>query len=131
MQFQVPQFINIEDKIIGPLTLKQFLWLLPAAGILFITWTYVDLGIFILIAIPVIGIFGALGFVKINGRSLISFLASAIGFYSKPKLYLWKRKTTAQRPIFAKKLEKKEQDKTTAAVTKNNIQKLAEKLDTA
>jgi len=38
MQYQVPQFIEVEDRIIGPLTLKQFLYLAFAGAILFVLW---------------------------------------------------------------------------------------------
>ena len=33
MMFSVPQFIDVEDKIIGPLTLKQFIYLAGGAGL--------------------------------------------------------------------------------------------------
>ena len=128
MQYQVPQFINIQDKIIGPLTLKQFLWLLAGAGILFIVWTLTNLGLFIVIATPISGFFIALAFLKVNEHSFASFISSAIGFYSKPKLYLWRRKKTIQKPIFTKEPDKKEQEKTKTA-SKSNIQELAERLD--
>ncbi|PIV10269.1 MAG: hypothetical protein COS49_01390 [Candidatus Portnoybacteria bacterium CG03_land_8_20_14_0_80_41_10] len=92
MQFNVPQFIEVEDKIIGPLTLKQFLYLGAGAGLLFILWFFLKLGFFIVAAIP-IGLFcGALAFYKVNGRPFISFLASLIKYSSKPKLYLWRKK---------------------------------------
>jgi len=92
MQFNVPQFIDIEDKIIGPLTLKQFLYLAAGAGLLFFLWSYLALGAFILVAIP-IGIFCILlAFYKVNGRPLINFLGAGIAYLSRPRLYLWKKK---------------------------------------
>ena len=50
MQFNVPQFIDIEDKIIGPLTLKQFLFLVAGAGLLFVLWLFLNLGAFIILS---------------------------------------------------------------------------------
>ena len=92
MQFNVPQFIEVEDKIIGPFTLKQFLYIGGGAGLLFIIWFFLKLGLFIAIAIPV-GLFcGALAFYKVNGRPFISFLGSLIKYLRKPKLYLWRKK---------------------------------------
>jgi len=91
MQFNVPQFIDIEDKIIGPLTLKQFLFLVAGAGLLFGLWLFLNLGSFIILAIPVVIFFGALAFYRPHGRSFISLVGSWIKYISKPRLYLWKR----------------------------------------
>ena len=91
MQFKVPQFIDIEDKIIGPLTLKQFLYLTGGAGILAVIWFYFELWLFILIAIPITIIFLGLAFYKINGRPLVYLIGSLIKYLTKPKLYLWRK----------------------------------------
>jgi hypothetical protein len=92
MRFSVPQFIELEDKIIGPLTLKQSLYIAGGAGLLFILWFLLKLGAFIVVAIPV-GLFcGALAFYKVNGRPFIYFLGSLIKYLRKPKLYLWRKK---------------------------------------
>lgn len=102
MQFHVPQFIEIEDKIIGPLTLKQFLWLLAAAVILFILWTALPLALFILAGLPVLGFFGILAFYKINGRPFIYFLTSGFKFLIKPKLHLWQKPQKIKKEIIKK-----------------------------
>jgi len=101
MQFNVPQFIEIEDKIIGPLTLKQFLYLGAGAGVLLFGWFFLKLSALILLAIPTLLFCAALAFVKINGRSFISFLGSLIRYVSKPRLYLWKKeKSKRKKPKF-------------------------------
>ncbi len=92
MQFNVPQFIDIEDKIIGPLALKQFLYLVGGAGVLFLLWSLLTLGFFIVIAIPIGILCILLAFYKVNGRPFINFLGSGIVYLSKPRLYLWKKK---------------------------------------
>jgi len=92
MKFDVPQFIEVEDKIIGPLTLKQFLYIGAGAGLLAMLWFFLKLGLFIAIAIPVGLLCGALAFYKVNGRPFISFLGSWIKYLRKPKLYLWRKK---------------------------------------
>lgn len=92
MQFKVPQFIDIEDKIIGPLTLKQFIYLLVGVGILAALWFYLTLGAFLLIGVP-IGIFVlVLAFYRINGRPFIVLIGSLIKYLIKPRLYLWRKK---------------------------------------
>lgn len=92
MQFNVPQFLEIEDKIIGPLTLKQFGYLAAGAAILFVVYSYVKFWIFLLISVPVGLLAVALAFVKINGRPFISILAAFIKYLFSPKLFVWKRK---------------------------------------
>lgn len=91
MQFNIPQFIDIEDKIIGPLTLKQCLYLLAGGAIIFFSWYLFEFWLFIIIALPVAVLSLALAFLKINGRPFGQILAAFIGFSTKPKLYIWKK----------------------------------------
>ena len=91
MRFEVPQFIDIEDKIFGPLTWKQFLYLGGGIGMgvaLFLMTNF----IFILIGLPLIGIALALAFFPVNGRPFSFFLEAFFGFIGSTKLYLWRRK---------------------------------------
>lgn len=92
MQFRVPQFIDIEDKVIGPLTIKQFGYIVGAGGISFIIWTFVPIRFFaILLIIPVVALFLALAFVKYNNRSFGELLESAFTYYTGAKIYTWKQ----------------------------------------
>jgi hypothetical protein len=92
MQFNVPQFIDIEDKLIGPLSLKQFLFVAAGGGVLFILWFYLKLFAFIIIAIPIIVFCLSLAFYKINGQPFGIFLINGLKFVFKPKLYLWRKR---------------------------------------
>ena len=94
MQFQVPQYIDIEDKIIGPFTLKQFLYILVAAVVLFILFNLVNLFVFILLAIPICGLCFALAFIKINNQPFINVIKNFLGFVKKPDFYVWKKPTS-------------------------------------
>lgn len=89
--FQVPQFIEQKAKIVGPLTLPQFLYLAGAGGIslfAFYTFTF-SLWLFITIVAGACGL--ALAFVKINGRGLPRALLSALFFLWRPRVYTWQR----------------------------------------
>lgn len=91
-QFQVPQFIEVEDKIFGPLTTKQFFYLLGGGGIAFLTWYFIDnFFFFIILATPVIALSTTLAFLKINGRPFIDLISNSVVFFMKPRLYLWKK----------------------------------------
>ncbi len=91
MQFNVPQFIETEDKLIGPLTLKQFLYLAAGGLCLFFIWYFFRLWLFVIIAVPIVALALALAFLKINGRPFGQVLLAFIIFSTKQKLYLWKR----------------------------------------
>ncbi len=92
MRFDVPQFIDVEDKIIGPLTLKQFLFLLAGGIVLALSWFYLPFFLFIVIGLPVLVLVLALAFYKVNGRPLITYLLSMLKYHTKPRIYLWRKK---------------------------------------
>jgi len=91
MLFNVPQFIDIEDKIVGPLTAKQLGWLAAGGVLLLVFWNYLDNQAFIIAAIIIGIIFGALAFYRPYNQPLIKFIGSSIVFVIRPKVYLWKR----------------------------------------
>src|SRR3989344_4734632 len=91
MKYQVPQFIEIEDKIVGPFTIKQFVYLAGGAGMCFIIYTYVYFYLALLLIAVVASLSLALAFYKINNKPFIDFLESAFLYYTKQNLYLWKK----------------------------------------
>lgn len=90
-QYQVPQFIDIEDKIIGPLTLKQFMYLVAGGGAVVAAFYLLPFILFIAATIPIASLSLGLAFLKINGVPFAKVLASMIGYLMKPHLYLWKQ----------------------------------------
>ncbi len=91
MRYQVPQFIEVEDKIIGPFTIKQFIYLIGGAGMSFIVYTYIPLYIAVVLIAGIVGLSLALAFYKVNNKPYIDFLESAFLFYTKQNLYIWKK----------------------------------------
>lgn len=92
MQYQVPQFIEIEDKIFGPLTLKQFLYLAGGGGLCLLFFTLLPLYFAVLCMLPVIALSLALAFYKVNDRPFIVVIEHAVGYFFGHKLYLWKQR---------------------------------------
>lgn len=91
MQFRVPQFIDMEDKIIGPFTLKQFGYMLGAAGCAFLVWTFIPIKFLaIILAVPPVALFLSLAFLKINDRPFGLVLESAFSYFTSSKVYTWK-----------------------------------------
>ena len=95
MRYQVPQFIEIEDKIFGPLTIKQFIYLAGGAGVSYLVYAltsaFLPLFIIIFLIIPIAGFAVALAFYKINNKPLIDVVESAVKYYIGGKLYIWKK----------------------------------------
>jgi len=90
MQYQVPQFIETEDKVVGPFSIRQFAYVGIAAVLSGVCYFLVQTWLFAIIALLLIGGSLALSFVKINGRPLIKIAISAFNFYWKPQRYVWK-----------------------------------------
>ena len=101
MRFQVPQFIEVEDKIFGPFTIKQFVYLIGGAALCFIVIRLLPLYIGIILAIPFAALALALAFYKVNNRSFIFVLESSMRYFFGNKLYIWKK--TEKQPELKKK----------------------------
>jgi len=91
MQFQIPQFIEVENKIVGPLTLRQFLYLALAAGFSFILYFILEIWLWLMITAIVGAIAVCLAFIKYNGQPLPKIAWMAFSFFWKPRFYLWQR----------------------------------------
>jgi hypothetical protein len=91
-QFQVPQFIDVEDKLFWSLTFKQFMYLAGGAGLCFILYVYIPFLVLSIIPIAAVaGISISLAFVKVNGRPFSSTLEAFIKYLMTKKLYVWKK----------------------------------------
>jgi hypothetical protein len=101
MKFQVPQFIEIEDKIFGPLTIKQFIYIAGGAGLCFILFRFLPIILVIPLGIIVLAFSFALAFYQINNKPLIYVIQSAFGYLVSNKLYLWKKKENTPEKVSA------------------------------
>lgn len=91
MQFKFPQFIDVEDKIFGPLTLKQFIYLAGSGGIIVVFFIFLPKFFAVILGLPVLGLGLALAFYKVNNRPFMFVLESAFKYATKEKLYIWKK----------------------------------------
>lgn len=90
MRFQVPQFIETEEKIIGPFTVKQFIFIAIGGAILFLLFFVVPPGLFIFLAIPIAAIFLGLALVKISEMPLYMYIFHYFNYLTNPKKYFYK-----------------------------------------
>lgn len=91
MEYQVPQFIEVEDKIFGPFTLKQFIYIAGGVGLCAILILYLPILLGIALSIPVAALAAALAFYKVNNKSFIEVLEAGFNYYIGGRLYLWRK----------------------------------------
>ncbi len=110
-QFVVPQFIDVEDKIIGPITTRQFLIILAGGLSLFIEFKLCDLMLFIILGILTIVFTLAFSFLKVNSMPLHFFIINIIQTFKRPKLRVWDKTLN---PKEIKELLNKQQEEVVA-----------------
>lgn len=92
MRYQVPQFIEVEDKIFGPFTFKQFSFLVGGVGACFIIYKFLPFFIGLPFMLVAMGISSSLAFYKVNNRPLIDTLEAAFKYIFTKRLYTWQKR---------------------------------------
>ena len=128
MLISVPQYIDIEDKIVGPLTAKQLGWLIAMGVILIIMWNVFSKPLFFIMGIPTGLLFIALAFYKPYGQPLGSFVIFGLMYFFRPKIYFWKR--TPQKEVHVVQKNKVvENNYKNKKLTSESIRELSSLLD--
>lgn len=129
MRFQVPQFIEVEDKIFGPLTLKQFLYLAGGGAAIFLTKQILPFFLFVIAAALIAALSATLAFVKINNRPFVIFLSHVLSYYTGRRLYIWRKeeKKPIRRELMPAELAAP--SAATPKLTEKHLQDLAWSLD--
>lgn len=129
MQYQIPQFINIEDKVVGPFTARQTVYLMAGFSFSAIVWRFFVTWIAVIILLPIDIFVLALVFYKPSGRPLASLIMAAINYVRNPKVYVWYR---MPENFFVKRELRRENAKTAPVkvVSRNRLKELAWQLDT-
>lgn len=92
MQFRVPQFIDIEDKILGPLGWKQLAYVLAGIGLTYLIFKASSSKVIAtILSIPIISLFGSLAFVKINNKDFLDVMEDASKYFFSNKIYTWQQ----------------------------------------
>lgn len=105
MQFKVPQFLDIEDKIFGPFTFSEFVYLAGGAGLCYVLYKALGLLLGLIPILAVAGLAVALVFYKPNNKPLVNMIEAWIRYTAQSKLYIWQRK------IVKKSVQKTELEK--------------------
>jgi len=93
-QFLVPQFIDVEDKIIGPITTRQFILMLVATLLIFLEFQLAQFWLFLIEAIITVIVFGTIAFLKINGMPFHFFLLNVVQTSRRANLRIWNKRLT-------------------------------------
>lgn len=132
MQFPVPQFTEVEDTIIGSLTVKQFLILLGTMGMVFFFYSvtkdlYVTGAAAVLIGIP--GLVTTFG--QFNGRPMYSSARVFLNFWTRPKFFIFRKQATTDGVTDVKSLEQSTQPVSTepGESPRNRLRKIQYQLE--
>lgn len=88
-KYIVPQFIDVENKILGPITVRQFITIAVGGALIFASYKLADFTLFLFLVVVIILIAIVVAFVKFNGLPFHIFLLNMVGTYKKPMLRVW------------------------------------------
>ncbi|MBT4850383.1 PrgI family protein [Candidatus Parcubacteria bacterium] len=88
-KFIVPQFIDSEDKIWGPITVRQFILVIVGGLFIFLAYKFSDFTLFLLQTISIAIFVGLFAFYRVNGAPFHLFAINVIQTYKKPKIRVW------------------------------------------
>lgn len=106
MQFIVPQFIDIEPKIIGPISPRQFVTFIIVGFLVFVTYKLANFLHFVILSIFYITIGAILAFAKVNGRPIHWFIIALVQTAKRPKLRVWLKEILPSKIIELKEKKK-------------------------
>ncbi len=99
MRYEVPQFSEVQTKVIGPFTLKQFFYLAGGGLIFYLLFKLTNLFLTFTIGLAAALLGVAFAFVKINGETLETLLLKFINFAFKPKFYTWQKELPKDKKV--------------------------------
>ncbi len=126
MRFEVPQFIDVEDKIIGPLTWRQFLYVGGGVGMAVVIFLTTNLIVFVLVGLPIGALALALAFLPINSRPFSYFLEAMFNYITRQRLYFWRKK---EGMIYREHAAKESEDGPVVRAGDKDISSMARRLE--
>jgi hypothetical protein len=127
--FQVPQFIDIEDKIIGPISLRQFLILVGTAAIVFLLFKVLQIWLWIIVGGSIGALGMALAFLKINGQNFSRVAVNFLRYMINPRLYVWQRSGEKRNLVKEQPKIIKKEETAKKRLSGSELEEMAKKLD--
>ena len=109
-KFIVPQFIDVENKILGPVTVRQFITVAVGGVFMFVAYRLADFSLFLIEAVIILIISAVVAFLRFNGLPFHIFLLNMVGTYKKPMLRVWLKEEAKQPFGSNKKKNKKDKE---------------------
>ncbi|MFH1890243.1 MAG: PrgI family protein [Candidatus Kuenenbacteria bacterium] len=134
-QFVAPQFIDVEDRILGPITVRQFVMIVIGGVISFASYKLLDSGAFALVTLLTMIAVVVFGFLKVNGKHFDPFVSSMITALKRPKVRVWRKEVTPKDMLSFKEKESGEKVKSDftprkATISSKHLAELALLVDT-
>jgi hypothetical protein len=129
MRFETPQFIEVEDKIFGPLTWRQFLYVGGGVGMAVVLFFMTPFIVFVIFGVPLALLAGALAFYPVNNRPFSYLLEGIVNYFTNQRLYLWRRDETT---VYKSQESLRSESRSPAAASSNekkDISSLARRLE--
>lgn len=132
MRFVVPQFIDVEDKILGPLSVRQFVIFLVGAGLIFLAWKWSNFIVFAIEGVFIFAICGVFAFLKINGQPFHYFILNLLQTLRRPRLKIWYKELKVKEaiPTVKKRISPQEIIPTKEPLEKSRLSQLSLIVDT-
>lgn len=130
MQFKVPQNIDMQDRILGPLTMIQFVYAVVGFGTCYAIYMSLPRPASYFLIAPIALFVVCLDFVKVNERPFLDFFISAIEYAATPKRRFWHQSLGSNLNIEIYHVEKSNEQKIQHKnISQSQIDILAKKSD--
>ena len=131
MRYKVPQNIDMEDRIVGPLTMVQFVLVMVGGMLVYLAYTLFTPSTFWFAAIPIALVTLTLAFVKVNDQPFPKFLAATILFLVRPKNRVWQKEDGVENlKIVHKDIPTAASTAGQSSVQRSQLESLSASLDT-
>lgn len=120
MRFEVPQFINVEDKLFGSFTFKESLYLVGGGGIIFVIYKMFPTFVTMILGFPIAAFSLALVFYKPNKRPFIDMVEAFLIYSFTQKFYLWRQRDDGGNHVVANVTQIHEKFPVEGALPKEN-----------
>jgi len=129
LRFKVPQNIDIQDRIIGPLTMLQFVYAVIGFGLCYGIFNGVPRPYNFFLMAPVAIFVLCIDFVKINERPFLNFFMAAIAYFGGPKQRYWHQGDDSDLQIEIYQVEKKQDEHKHKDISRETIMRAVKEVD--
>jgi hypothetical protein len=99
MQYEVPQFSEVQTKVVGPLTLRQFFYIGGAGTLAYLCYKMLSWVLAVSLGLPIIGLGFAFAYLKVQGMTFEQLILKASKFLFRPKFYTWSKEIPKQKGV--------------------------------